>query len=266
MSLSRFRLITFDVTDTLIQFRTSPGKQYGEIGAMFGVLLDSDQLAHNFKYNWQKMNRAHPNFGCKTKIGWENWWKMLISDTFKDTNVKITEEKMTKLSNHLINVYKTSACWQHTFGAIDFLNYLKIQQTLGAKNNKNHEPPFKLGVISNFDHRLDILLRNMKINHFFDFVLNSYDAGVEKPDSEIFKIAMRYAEIDNLKPEECLHIGDTPTTDYLGARKAGWFGALIHERDSESLRRKYGEKLDEHNVFSSLFDLHKKMSSNFISW
>lgn len=79
MSLSRFRLITFDVTDTLLQFRTSPGKQYGEIGAMFGVLLDSNKLAANFKTNWQKMNRAHPNFGLKTKIGWENWWKMLIT-------------------------------------------------------------------------------------------------------------------------------------------------------------------------------------------
>lgn len=29
-SLSRFRLITFDVTDTLIKFRTAPGKQYGK--------------------------------------------------------------------------------------------------------------------------------------------------------------------------------------------------------------------------------------------
>lgn len=52
MSLSRFRLITFDVTDTLLQFRSSPGKQYGELGAMFGVLCDNNDFAHNFKSNW----------------------------------------------------------------------------------------------------------------------------------------------------------------------------------------------------------------------
>lgn len=52
MSLSRFRLITFDVTDTLLQFRTSPGKQYGEIGAMFGILTGKDNVAANFKSNW----------------------------------------------------------------------------------------------------------------------------------------------------------------------------------------------------------------------
>lgn len=54
MSLSRFRLITFDVTDTLLQFRTSPGKQYGEIGAMFGILTGKDEVAANFKSNWYK--------------------------------------------------------------------------------------------------------------------------------------------------------------------------------------------------------------------
>lgn len=52
MSLSRFRLITFDVTDTLLKFRSSPGKQYGELGALFGVLCDNNELATNFKSNW----------------------------------------------------------------------------------------------------------------------------------------------------------------------------------------------------------------------
>lgn len=51
--LSRFRLITFDVTDTLIKFRTAPGKQYGEIGALFGVNQDDHHdLVANFKANW----------------------------------------------------------------------------------------------------------------------------------------------------------------------------------------------------------------------
>lgn len=52
-SLKRFRLITFDVTDTLIKFRTAPGKQYGEIGALFGVSQDDHHdLVSSFKHNW----------------------------------------------------------------------------------------------------------------------------------------------------------------------------------------------------------------------
>lgn len=51
-SLGRLRLITFDVTNTLLQFRSSPGKQYGEIGALFGVRCNNNDLVTNFKANW----------------------------------------------------------------------------------------------------------------------------------------------------------------------------------------------------------------------
>lgn len=47
-----FRLITFDVVDTLLQFRSAPGKQYGEFGAMFGVVSDNNLLVAKFKSNW----------------------------------------------------------------------------------------------------------------------------------------------------------------------------------------------------------------------
>lgn len=54
-ALSRFRLITFDVTDTLIKFRTAPGKQYGEVGSLFGVSDDDHDQTHlisSFRNNW----------------------------------------------------------------------------------------------------------------------------------------------------------------------------------------------------------------------
>lgn len=70
--------------------------------------------------------------------------------------------------------------------------------------------------------RLDVLLHNMKIAHYFDFVINSYDAGIEKPNIEIFKRAMKESDIEGLKPKECLHIGHSILPDYVGAQKAGW--------------------------------------------
>ena len=83
MNISRFRLITFDVTDTLLKFRSAPGKQYGEVGAMYGVLVDSHSLSANFKSHWHKMNAEHPNFGRNTGLGWEMWWNRIVKGTFK---------------------------------------------------------------------------------------------------------------------------------------------------------------------------------------
>ncbi|XP_036336376.1 rhythmically expressed gene 2 protein [Rhagoletis pomonella] len=274
-ALGRLRLITFDVTNTLLQFRTSPGKQYGEIGALFGVLCDNDELARNFKTNWYLMNRKYPNFGRNSSIGWQQWWHQLIGATFADSGSLIPEEKLGNLANHLLELYKTSLCWQNCNGSIDLLNYLRLQQQLAptnhsdnevGNNQSNNKSPISLGVIANFDPRLDILLRNLKIQHYFDFAINSYDSNVEKPNPEIFHFAMRLSELKDLKPEECLHIGDGPTTDYLAAKNVGWNSALIHEKNASLLIGKYGDQVEEHFVFPSLYDFHKKFSNNSIKW
>uniref|UniRef100_A0A336KHP4 CSON010662 protein n=1 Tax=Culicoides sonorensis TaxID=179676 RepID=A0A336KHP4_CULSO len=257
-----FRLITFDVVDTLIQFRTAPGKKYGELGAMFGVLADNNKLVANFKTNWNHMNRAHPNFGLNTKIGYKEWWRRVVIGTFRESSlsdIHIPTDKLNKLCDHLLEEYKTSSCWGLCYGTIDFLNYLKLQRQIDGE-------PFKLGVVSNFDPRLDILLRNMKISHYFDFVINSYDAGIEKPNIDIFKKAMKASEIEGLKPKECLHIGHSVLPDYFGAQKAGMYALLVHEKSPETLRAQYGPNIEDYHVFNSLFDLHKKLANGYIKW
>lgn len=133
MNLSRLRLVTFDVTDTLLKFRNAPGMQYGEIGAMYGVLADGNVLATNFKAHRSKMNKEHPNFGLKTNLGWENWWKTVVRGTFRDTLYAISDDKLEAITNHLLEMYKTSACWQTCFGAFNLLSYLRGRNaTLGA--------------------------------------------------------------------------------------------------------------------------------------
>lgn len=188
---------------------------------------------------------------------------MNILGTFEVYN--LSDEKLNNMTNYLLDLYKTSSCWAVTFGSVEFLNYLKLQQQHASQNGKQ-EPHFKLGVVSNFDSRLDVLMRNMKLNHYFDFVLSSYQAGFEKPDKEIFKIAMKRSELKDLKPEQCLHIGDTPVTDYLGARAAGWYSILIHDRSPDQLRKKYGEKIEDHHLYQNMFDLHKDISKDYIKW
>lgn len=142
-----------------------------------------------------------------------------------------------------------------------------MQQQLGMKDSPNRQPPFAMGVMANFDPRLMNLLKNLKMDHYFDFILNSYDCKAEKPNKQMFDLAIKYADIKDLKPEQCLHIGDGPTTDYMAAKKFGWNAALVHERNSDYLIRKYGEdKIDRNYVFPSLFDFHKKLANNFIVW
>lgn len=77
----------------------------------------------------------------------------------------------------------------------------------------------KIGIISNMDPRLENILKEAGLRHYFEFVLPSYEVKCVKPQSDIFRLALeRYSLLckENTKPEECCHIGDSYNEDYLG--------------------------------------------------
>lgn len=240
--LSRLRLITFDVTDTLLKFRSSPGIQYGEIGAIYGIVGDHNELSVNFTNHWRRMNKEHPNYGFYSGLGWENWWRNLVKGTFKDSNFDADESQLDAIANHLINVYKTSTCWKHCNGASNLLSYIRSKG-------------IPMGVISNFDPRLNQIMGNVKLRHYFQFIITSYEIGIEKPDKRIFEEAMKISGISKLQPNECLHIGDKPMLDYCGAINTGWNAAIISDGNKEKIKKYAVVKKDD--WFESLYDIHR---------
>lgn len=239
MLLSRLKLITFDVTDTLLKFKYSVGKQYGEIGAMYGISCDNNTLNNNFVVHWRRMKQEHPNFGLYSGMGWENWWKNVVKHTFKDCGTNIEDKQLKNVCEHLINVYKTSSCWQQCYGASNLLSYIRSKG-------------IPMGIISNFDPRLHQILFNMKISHFFQFILTSYETGAEKPDVKMFEKAMTISKLRHLEPEECLHVGNKRSLDYEGARASGWHGVLIDNNTSGGLKT---NNMNENYLFASLYHL-----------
>lgn len=85
-----------------------------------------------------------------------------------------------------------------------------------------------LGVISNFEGWLERLLDALDVGHFFEVTVISGIEGVEKPDPEIFRIALERAKV---APERAVYVGDNPLFDIEPARGAGMFAVLIDRRD-----------------------------------
>lgn len=83
---------------------------------------------------------------------------------------------------------------------------------------------FKLGIVSNWDERLRPLLRELKIDHYFDAMAISCEVGVCKPDPAIFKQA---AQMLGMQPNEILHVGDNPLMDIEGADGADILSLLL---------------------------------------
>jgi len=81
-----------------------------------------------------------------------------------------------------------------------------------------------VGVISNWDHTLHTVLKNLGIAEEFDFVIASLEFGFEKPDERIFAEALERAGAD---ADASLHVGDDYNDDFVGATNAGWAALLI---------------------------------------
>ncbi|XP_069705631.1 rhythmically expressed gene 2 protein-like [Periplaneta americana] len=242
LQVKRLRLVTFDVTETLLNFRTSPAEKYAQVGAQFGVHVDPGEITSNFKQQFRGMSVSHPNFGYKTGLGWEKWWKQLIRRTFEATGkcTHIDGTILDRIGDHLLEIYKTAECWEVMKGAHQLLSHLNTQD-------------IALGIISNNDERLETVLMAMDLRHYFQFVINSYSAGFEKPDVRILELAMYQLGNKTVKANEALHVGNSPALDYMGAINAGWNAALVHQNATKVTHDH--QDINPEFVFETLQDL-----------
>jgi putative hydrolase of the HAD superfamily len=82
----------------------------------------------------------------------------------------------------------------------------------------------KTAIVSNSEGMLDRLFAKLGIEGCFDALIDSGRVHVEKPDPAIFRIA---AERTGTNLVRSLHLGDTHSTDVVGALNAGMATALI---------------------------------------
>ena len=235
---SSIKLITFDVTGTILLFKTPVLKKYASTAFENGLNADYATLEKNFLKGWSSLREKHPNFGKKTGLGWEKWWMKMVEKTF-DGFINENDNKIVKIANDLIKYHSTADAFEIRDGTKDLLNYLK---------NKKKK---KLGIVSNYDPRLHIILKQLKLNNYFDFVLTSYEFGCEKPNEKIFREAVKLGECHN--GVEALHVGDDYVNDYLGAKNAGLNAILINQNE------KINDNVNRSDVFDNFHRLKKHL-------
>jgi FMN phosphatase YigB (HAD superfamily) len=78
---------------------------------------------------------------------------------------------------------------------------------------------YRLGIIANQTPGTAARLAGYGWERLFTIVLASAEAGVEKPDPAIFRLALEQAAC---APEEAVMIGDRPDNDICPAKRLGW--------------------------------------------
>jgi putative hydrolase of the HAD superfamily len=184
------------------------------------TLWDFDRnsaLTFEFIFKEEKLEINLPHF-LDTYIPINNnYWKLYrenqiskealrtgrLNDCFKCMSLDVPEQVISNLSNNYIKYLPT-----HNYLLDDTL------EVLGYLNEK-----YQLHIITNgFEEVQHTKLTNSGISKFFQTVTTSEEAGVKKPEMEIFLKAMNKSRA---LPGHSIMIGDNYEADILGAHRAG---------------------------------------------
>lgn len=218
MTVQQPKVIFLDAVGTLFGVRGSVGHAYSAIAQQFGVQVPVETL--NTAFSQAFAASEPPVFpGAEREEIPEcefEWWRVIALRTFQQAGVLEQFADFTEFFDELYNHFATAQPW---FVYPDVLPALEQWRRIGIQ----------LGVLSNFDSRLYLVLKALKLEEFFTSITISTEVGAAKPDPKIFAIALQK---HHCQPQDAWHIGDSLKEDYQGAKSAG-LRAILLERTSQ---------------------------------
>lgn len=201
------RGVLFDAAGTLIQPRESVGETYARVAGAHGVALPAPRLDDAFRRSFR---RAPPLVfpaasAAEIDLSERDWWRAVVQSTFRAADAGVRFADFDAFFDDLFHAFSLPDAWSCRPGCRAALRALKARG-------------LATGIVSNFDRRLRRLLAGLKLAPLLDVVVLPSDAGAEKPDLRIFRLAL-----DRLgaPAASCVFVGDSAEHDIAGARAAG---------------------------------------------
>ena len=195
--------VLFDVGGTLLRVVPSVGEIYSRVACEYGVLVEPHAVQAGFQAAWKRSVARSGSREHRTsdEILRTEWFE-IVKESFGEAVPRVL---MAPLFDDLYQRFASAEAWTVVPGVRETLQYLR-QQGL------------RLGVLSNWDSRLERMLDDLELGPAFDFVVASYSVGYEKPHPAIFAEALRQA---GTEPGRALHVGDSYFADIAPASSLG---------------------------------------------
>jgi REG-2-like HAD superfamily hydrolase len=204
--------LVFDVGGTLLHLDHSKMQQvYLQAAQERGTMLDRKRVGAVL----ETLEFELPSLAQKRTLSLENdfgktFWEDFYAEGFRRLGVKADVSGVVAQIREQFMRGEFDVLFDDALPSLDAL--------------KAHHVP--MGILSNFSPNLEDLLRKVGIHDYFGFFIVSSIAGVEKPDKQIFDLAVAAA---NRPRNEIIYVGDSVYHDMNGARAAG-VGAVLMDR------------------------------------
>jgi putative hydrolase of the HAD superfamily len=207
----KYDFIFFDAAETLFTTRGSVGEIYADIARNYGSQASADDIQIAFFRQFQNSGPLRPESE-------KDWWKEVVRNVFSEVGM------VSNFDGFFENVYEQ---FRDGRGWKLFPETLPVLEELRRRR-------YKLGIISNFDSRIYSVLKSLEILSFFDSIIISSETGFAKPDSEIFKAAIRNAAVP---ASRTLYVGDSLSNDVIPGAAAGLHAILIDRNQTQRVRK-----------------------------
>jgi putative hydrolase of the HAD superfamily len=220
--IERPSVIFLDAVGTLFGVQGSVGEQYAEVASRFGVTLAAEAVNQAFFTSFKAAGSpAFPGFDFRKGPALQNraelrakeytWWFNIAVQTFEQVDALHQFSDFEAFFAALFDHFATIAPWELY---PDVPIALKRWQRSGIS----------LGVVSNFDSRIYSVLQGLELLDYFASVTISTEAGIAKPNSQIFEVALHK---HGCLPQTAWHIGDSFAEDYQAACQVGLRGIWL---------------------------------------
>lgn len=203
--------VFFDVGNTLLFAYPSVGHVCEEILRASGRIHDLDEIERLLPLvdeYYEDRYRTDDTFWTDDERAADVWTGMY---SLLCHRLGIPEEEAATLSRAVYDAFGDASRWRAYDDVVPAFERLRA---CGVK----------VGIISNWDTRLEGILAGLGLLPLIDTVVSSAVVGLHKPDPRIFELACRRFDV---LPEACAHVGDHYYSDVVGARAVGITPVLI---------------------------------------
>ncbi len=201
------KVIFLDAVGTLFDVRGSVGEVYSQIANKHGVDVPGHVLERSFRESFKAAPPPiFPGVERSRLPAQEfEWWRAIVSQTFESAEALHQFVDFPLFFADLYSYFATAHPW---------VMHPDVRPSLDHWQRQG----IQLGIISNFDSRLHLVLKALGLESYFSSITISSEISAAKPEPEIFAAAL---EKHGCQPEEAWHIGDSYDEDYYGAKAQG---------------------------------------------
>src|SRR5258708_2395066 len=202
------KVVFFDAGGTLFRPYPSVGDIYARVAWGHGVDVEPADIESRFHDAWHARNGLVSLTSLTNEKIEREWWRELVKEVFLNIG---TFKDFPAFFDELYDRFAQAECWRLFDDTRPLLDHLK-------------NAGYRMGIISNWDHRLFSIVKELGLSPYFAQVFASSAVGISKPGKRIFQ---KPCETFGIQPKEALHIGDSVEEDYYGAQRAGLQAILL---------------------------------------